>query len=238
MNPQPNDLAGTPLKGTLLAAYRALEARVPFVLYALPGKKRLKFIADIEGRQPMGNDRFVIVPWRENYSDGIVIRDTISSKDFLKRYPKEPSFSTVDYSPWKSSTDKLLYKGQIVNAVDMLQEQGGGKVVISRTICGNFPACDFPEQIVIWSFEFLREMDIESLRFLYYTPQTGCWVAATPELLLDIKTDSCYGYSMALAGTRPVSYSNPGAAWDDKNTYEHDLVLDDISSTLCEIGLL
>lgn len=236
MNPIPVDIVCAPMTGALLAAYRALEARVPFVLFALPGKSRPVFMADIEGRNAISDKRFVIVPWLDSYSDGIVIRDTVSVRDFLKKIPDIPSPCYFDNEFAQPSTDKLVYKGQLYNVIDILREQQGGKVVISRVINYPLKGIEDVEQVALLTFQLFLGMDKECLRYIYYTPQTGCWIASTPELLLDFQATQKYAYSMALAGTRKFSHIGNCPPWDEKNLYEHDLVLKYIAETIEAVG--
>lgn len=73
----------------------------------------------------------------------------------------------------------------------------------------------------------------EAFVFCFSTPQTGCWVGASPELLL--KSHGGVMETMALAGTRP---SGPDASgWDAKNLAEQDMVRVYISDTLTRHGL-
>jgi len=75
---------------------------------------------------------------------------------------------------------------------------------------------------------------------LFYTPQTGCWLTATPEMLLKIK--NLHGYTMALAGTqsypnkvnprKPNDIKNSDRPWDNKNIEEQRFVSDYITRSL------
>lgn len=73
----------------------------------------------------------------------------------------------------------------------------------------------------------------EALCFIYYTPQTGLWIGATPELILRERSAGCFE-SMALAGTYAADDATP---WDDKNIREHDFVLSHIVDTMQQAGL-
>lgn len=72
-------------------------------------------------------------------------------------------------------------------------------------------------------------------RFIFYTPDSGLWFGASPELLLrhDSKTQEID--SMSLAGTRSTDEGN--RAWDIKNKIEHDLVTKFIVNVLKDHGL-
>ncbi len=71
---------------------------------------------------------------------------------------------------------------------------------------------------------------------LWNTPTTGCWLTASPELLLR-KSESTW-YTMALAGTMPKN--TPGVEkienWSNKNREEQQIVADYIHGLLNEIA--
>jgi len=61
---------------------------------------------------------------------------------------------------------------------------------------------------------------------------TGCWIGASPELLLEASGNGVK--TMALAGTRAAGESRE---WDCKNLEEQQMVTDFISETLSGNGL-
>lgn len=225
-------------KGAWLAAYYALQRHIPFSLYILPGKKRPNFICDLEGRPSKSAKTFSIVPWSGTFCDRVIIRDTISASDFLTKLPAGNPEAEPEYFPWNESTEKLIYKGQIINAIDILDNLGAGKIVLSRVIVEkNAPEIDYAYAYV-YALMHLSNFCPETLKYLYYTPETGCWLAATPELLLNYDKSGCdFSHTMALAGTRRRGYTKTELAWDAKNQYEHDIVAEVILDTLQKLGV-
>lgn len=102
------------------------------------------------------------------------------------------------------------------------------KVVFSRTTCGQLATDTIAEKARTY-FECFPE----ALCFLYYTPCTGLWLGASPELLLKSECRGVFS-TMALAGTRAVGSDAP---WDDKNSEEHAYVVDFITSAFRTAGL-
>lgn len=102
------------------------------------------------------------------------------------------------------------------------------KAVISRTICGSIE----PESIGL-RVESCFETYPEALCCLFYTPERGFWLMASPELLLRDDGNGHYS-TMALAGTRPKGESG---SWSLKNLREHRYVVDFISNVFIECGL-
>jgi len=67
---------------------------------------------------------------------------------------------------------------------------------------------------------------------LFSTPQTGTWIVASPEILVDGAGQNLH--TIALAGTMP--YSEGYAEWSDKNKAEQNLVeryIEQVISPLC-----
>ncbi|MDE6154441.1 MAG: hypothetical protein K2G21_09895, partial [Muribaculaceae bacterium] len=124
------------------AIYKALRQDDTFVAYLLPGEplSSMKFIVDIEGREPISDVQFSISEWNTDSSERLIIHDTITVKDYLK---SEPAHEAIMPSmvPCGETTDRLLYKGQVLSIVTDLAENYPSKTVLSRVICGTL-MCD------------------------------------------------------------------------------------------------
>ena len=73
---------------------------------------------------------------------------------------------------------------------------------------------------------------------LWWTPQSGCWLTATPELMVERDgVDSGLWHTMALAGTLPY-YGKvlETSEWSEKNREEHAYVVDHIVRTLSGVA--
>jgi isochorismate synthase len=68
--------------------------------------------------------------------------------------------------------------------------------------------------------------------FLFHTPESGCWMGATPERLLAIENGIAKAAS--LAGTRPV---NSTGDWREKELEEQAIVTQSIKNTFAAAGL-
>lgn len=102
-------------------------------------------------------------------------------------------------------------KRQIAEA--MLQ-----KVVLSRTIDLPLPAYS-PVQ----AFDGLSQAYPRAFCAMAWSPETGLWIGATPELLLSWE-DNRYFRTVALAGTRPAPEDPSQTAWSQKEIEEQALV--------------
>ena len=105
------------------------------------------------------------------------------------------------------------------------------KAVLSRRKRLRLEADIIPEQL------FLRACaeNPDCYVALWHTPQTGCWLTATPELLLGRDEADGSWHTMALAGTMGRSVPNAPVSlhdWSGKNRAEQAVVSDYISQRL------
>jgi isochorismate synthase len=127
------------------------------------------------------------------------------------------------------ATNKNDYIKNVSNLINTLKLRGG-KTVISRTTVGCATDIDW----CAVAQRYFKKFD-NTFTYLYYTPMTGAWLGASPELLLSY--DKCSGQisTMSLAGTRYTTAND--IPWDDKNKKEQQIVTDFIVSTLNSVGL-
>lgn len=76
---------------------------------------------------------------------------------------------------------------------------------------------------------------VHSYVYLFYTPQTGFWLGATPEILLSGGKGRFR--TVALAGTQVLSDEVRRPEWSEKNRYEQQLVADFIADVLQTAGI-
>lgn len=127
------------------------------------------------------------------------------------------------------ATDKNDYLQKVSSLIAKLKCRGG-KTVISRTTIGSAAGVDWCKVAEQYFEKFGN-----AFAYLYYMPETGAWLGASPELLLSHDKSSNQVSTMSLAGTRPASvHEQP---WDDKNIKEQQLVTDFIVNTLKSNGL-
>lgn len=118
----------------------------------------------------------------------------------------------------QQSTEKEEYTTGVDATIARLRREGG-KTVLCRTICGGFGTDDrsaMPDEY----FAMFPDM----FCCCAYHPLTGCWMCASPELLLLRHPDGSAS-TRALAGTRRAGSTGD---WDSKNMEEHRMVIDDI----------
>jgi isochorismate synthase len=114
----------------------------------------------------------------------------------------------------------------VQHAVRTLQQTSMQKVVLARNkvIEGAYNPIEL--------FLKFSEAYPNACVFLFHTPESGCWMGATPERLLAIENGIAKAAS--LAGTRPV---NSTGDWREKELEEQAIVTQSIKNTFAAAGL-
>ncbi len=193
----------------------AIESRLCFYAYRLPGDMMVSFGSSEGAVEGIHGPGFVIAPFLPE------------DKPYTIPYAPTPRSTAQEEYPFpERSTTKEEYTAEVA---DIRREIGGHedrKIVAARVKTQ-------PNSIdVAATFMLLLNKYPEAYVFCFSTPQTGCWIGASPELLLSGK--SGVFSTMALAGTRKALSSGP---WDQKNLKEQKMVADYIISTMQDFGL-
>lgn len=221
------------------AIAKALSVGVPFAAYSLPGETMPVFFADTKSgcsHQSNGdtisccnhNDNydteFSITPWQ--LAESVSVRSVVGPREFLAN---DIGSRPLLCQPLQPSTSYMAYLDRVEDLIAELKKSGG-KCVISRIESYSDPFFD----VTLMADAFMRAVEKYPLLMvcIFYTPQTGCWLTATPESLLESNGQSFS--TMALAGTLPVVSSSQ---WDEKNILEHEVVVDEIARRLSSLGL-
>ncbi len=211
------------------AAGICLAKRIPFALTFLPGSDEPHFAATASKPSRLTNLSFS--------QNGFVYNLFGSRNDFPLFIPADVSpydiedvagVFSCEVAPWSRSTEYEEYCRRVGGLIETLR-QTRGKTVISRAISESVSRVDW-----IGVCHELFSLFTDTYRFIYYTPQTGAWLGATPELLLDYDSSCCEVKTMSLAGTRPAGAKQP---WDAKNIREHDFVTNYIISRFNSAGV-
>lgn len=207
--------------------------RVPFVVYQYPEQDRVEFYSSPSlssggcNSVRTGDNMFFINFFGEKSDKNIFINLEYDAESTIAEIGKFPVNSHEDIEPWLLSTDKARYLSDLAALIPRLRKRNG-KTVISKVIAGQGLHIDWTK---VAERYFDRFPDV--FRYLYYTPFTGCWLGATPELILKVDFTTGGLSTMALAGTRSLSAS----PWDDKNIKEHEWVVRYISDSLVANGI-
>lgn len=209
-----------------------LKFNIPFSAYAMPEETTIKFLASTATTTPpsigdISEDGFLISMFDTSYSHGVFIADELSLEDLTcndthLKIGREPIIHTIAHS-----TPFYVYAPQIEH-ISAHHRADGGKTVISRLISVNSEV----SPIDVANAYFRQHP--HCFRTIYFTPDTGLWIVATPEILIDYSTTDKRLRTMSLAGTR---LKNSGGRWDIKNEKEHDLVTQHIVEILRSEGM-
>lgn len=199
----------------------AAESRLSFYAYRMPGDHIISFGMSESVVKGIGVSGFVIAPFDPGLpSLTIPYQETRLPEDgenINKAYNGDANLRTTDFSEYSRE----------ISAIKMaLSSSGGGKIVAAR-ICAENRTVD-----VGATFISLSRAYPNAYIYCFSTPMTGCWVGASPELLLSGKNDTMN--TMALAGTRKAGIVSK---WDDKNIEEQRLVAKYIEDIFTKSGL-
>lgn len=168
---------------------------------------------------------YVIVPFHPTAGQPILF----VVPDEVQRLPLPP---VTEAAPFSGITDDGAGRAAYVEAFRAVKQQIDrgwvSKVVLSRTLRVNLPkplTHEAAEQL----FFSACQARPGSYVALWSTPQSGTWLVASPEVLLE--TDGKEWHTMALAGTMPVA-AGETPQWSAKNREEQAIVADFIQKIL------
>ncbi len=210
-------------------ALQNLEKGLPFVLYSKPNSDQLQAIYQADDRLNYVADftetGFVFAPFN-TISKSILIQ----SKAAFTAHIEYGAFELNDILENNSgeTSEKSRYKAMISKALNEIGQGDLEKVVLSRKI--EVPQTDTPLQI----FQRILTNYRTAFRYIWYHPEVGIWVGATPEILL--KTNGQQLFTMSLAGTQS-SLEFEQAQWTAKELHEQQVVTDYILRALQTVAL-
>lgn len=211
------------------------EKQHPFVAYRKPNEDLLNAFLQqsnaiffVENFTEKG---FVFAPFDSN-SKALLIPEKeaeVLKADFEPELRKKENFSEKYEIPTPARPAggfvgmrehvQLVQKG-----IDEIKRGELQKVVLSHQ--QTFP---IPEKNPLIIFEKLLQEYPTAFVYCWFHPQTGCWLGATPETLVQIQNNQLK--TMALAGTQKYT-GNSIISWGEKEKEEQQLVTDTIVSNL------
>ena len=203
---------------------------IPFVAFQKPFDSQIYFFSNpssLNNNFPYKNNtRLYINNFSPTDNSNIIYNElnateTLENCKYIKSSPK--------IIPWKESTPYSNYKHNVETIVSLLKKRGG-KIVLSKTICGIHNKKNW----ALLTQEYFKSYP-NTFRYIYYTQATGCWIGASPEILISKENNKNSIKTMALAGTRSNSLS--GQPWDKKNIDEHSYVTEFIINSLISLGI-
>lgn len=214
-----------------------INMNIPFCIYALPHSKRCVFYANptapVESKATFDSQAQFFINFFNNENQYTIgIKPEMTATEIIKNLAFFKFREDPDISPWPCETKEIQYHSQARQIIDSLKKRGG-KTVLSRTFfCESDLDTEYNWPNIIDAY---FEQNQGCFRNAFYTRETGCWIGATPEILLEVSHKDKSFVTMSLAGTR--SHTDSNAEWDSKNIEEHNYVTDYISNTLQELEI-
>ncbi len=193
----------------------AIESRLCFYAYRMPGDMMVSFGSSEGVVEGFGQPGFMIAPF---LPDGKLWT--------IPYAPTSRNLTQEQYTFPMVSTTPEEYFNEIATIQQVIGNHDDRKIVAARV------KVDADKVDVASTFLSLLRAYPDAYTYCFSTPQTGCWIGATPELLLQKRGNRFY--TMALAGTRKADSPNK---WDEKNLKEQEMVTDYIETCMTESGL-
>lgn len=193
----------------------AIESRLSFYAYRMLGDVMVSFGSSEGTMEGIGQPGFVIAPFLPSHVALTIPYAPAHRENHNEEFPF-PS----------ASTSKEEYEKEIAGIQKEINGRENRKIVAARTVVEN-DTID-----VATTFIRLSKAYPDAYVFCFSTPITGCWIGATPELLIRRNNDIIS--SMALAGTRRIGSE---MLWDKKNIMEQQMVTDYVINAFKESGL-
>lgn len=198
---------------------RAIESGKSFFAYRAPGESQLIYGISEGITEGLGEPGFVIGMFEPDKPIFTIPFHGKPSRNFIPKVYSMPLRS--------SSYDDYIH--EVEEIIRDLKEGKGKKVVAARVIVKE-GSLDPEERLACLCRRFP-----ESYVFCFHTPATGCWIGASPELLLESR--DAVLKSMALAGTRKTAEkADVAQPWDLKNLEEQNIVTEYILNIFRKYG--
>ncbi len=211
-----------------------MKAKLPFVLYRHPNTNEVKgiFQKTTELFQPQNYTApgFVFAPF--DASKPTILFPLSDSDCYSATLAKNDLYSIARAKKLKpfSETAKATHIALVKKGIDFLKTTKVQKVVLSRRTL-----IDNPDFNILDTFKRLLQDYIGTMVYVWYHPDIGLWLGATPENLLKV-TNTTFA-TMALAATQ-VYRGSLDVVWEAKEQQEQQFVIDFIVETLGENSVI
>ena len=195
------------------------QNQLPFVLYAKPNEDILQGVFQNDATLHTFENQigFVFAGFYHTTNVVFPLTDSEIFQEEMSFRIEEQTFKTenkFDENAQKS------FENLVKKAVSEIENGTFKKVVVSRKI-------EISQSVdVIKSYQKLLKTYPTAFRYLWFHPQVGLWMGATPEQLT--KINNHIFETVSLAGTQVVSEN---VIWQEKEVEEHQLVTDYIKNS-------
>ena len=203
----------------------------PFVAYRKPGIASVKALLqndeEVFHSKDLSESGFVFAPFNSEANSYFIPSDKseVIEFNYVQQEPfdsTENSLNGVDFEYMEE--DQKRHENLVQKGIDHIKEGDFKKVVLSRS--EKVQVLD-PDPIRI--FKQLLARYSHAMVYLWFHPETGIWLGATPETLL--KAERNRFNTMALAGTQ-LFKGETDVEWETKEVEEQLFVTDYILESL------
>ncbi|WP_299675617.1 isochorismate synthase [uncultured Tenacibaculum sp.] len=209
----------------------SLKDDLPFAVYRKPNSKEVKSFFQNNATLFLSNDfneeGFVFAPF-DNSKQSILI--PLRQSKILKEKVDVSEVETKILDNHDSLiSNKDGHIELVKNGIEAIKDNHFKKVVLSRRELVEINNFD-----VVTVYERLLANYPTAFCYVWFHPEVGLWMGATPETLLDVKENEFS--TMSLAGTQ-VYNAEKGISWGEKELDEQQLVTDYIAKKLEEVSV-
>lgn len=210
------------------------ENKLPLAAYRKPGEKSgtayLQKSAELYFSEDLSESGFVIAPF-DDHRQVILIPEEASEKHIFETETFEASGPGIDVDVKESNLEeaKQEHLSLVEKGLKKLTSGELEKVVLSR---GEQVALKNSDPVRL--FKDLLQNYPTAFVYLWYHPEVGCWLGATPETLLKVEGNRFK--TMALAGTQKFE-GNMEVNWGEKEKQEQLFVTGSILENLENVGV-
>lgn len=215
---------------------RVCDSKSPFVAYRKPDEdlvttfvQRTQLLHEFKSYQEVGfvfapfisTEKKIFFPFDECNSFSIKIRDI----DLLKNddiHAEKPNFDTVE----DPNTLKDHHITIVQKAIDFIKNDKAQKIVLSRK-----ETLKIDQLKILNTFKKMLKAYKNAFVYLWFHPEIGLWMGATPERLLAVEKGKFK--TMALAGTQKYN-GTVNVVWQNKEKREQQYVTDFMAENLKE----
>ena len=196
--------------------------QLPFVAYHKPNDGVVKFIYQNDNALHYVNDfsesGFVFAPFENIDKTVLIPLENLLEESYEKGHA---ALSVYEDLIIGNEHDKVKHEALVQKGIEAIVANKFQKVVLSRI--ERIESDASPVSL----FKMLLSIYPSAFVYLWYHPKVGCWLGATPEVLLQVHGNRFK--TMALAGTQLYS---DNLLWGEKEQEEQQLVTDFIADCL------
>ncbi len=199
--------------------------KLPFVCFKKPNASKLKAYfgedASLNYSTSFEEEGFIFAPFH-NENKSIVFLNNAFEVIEETYYNNAKPFSEKKFEA--CLVDKKSHLELVLDGINAIKDNSFKKVVLSRKENVKLTSFD-----LIKVFEKLLQKYDNAFVYVWFHPEIGLWMGATPERLVTIKNNNFH--TTALASTQNFE-GNLNPLWGQKEKKEHQFVLDYIISQL------